>query len=119
VQKKVAIDIKPGSDPNSINLGSAGVIPVAILGDETFDATTVDPLSVDLNGASVKLLGNKQVKPLCHDEDVNGDGLLDKVCQVYTLDYIMEVGSAVAVLKGLTLDGVSIYGKDIVNIVPD
>ena len=42
--RKVTIDIKPGSDPNSINLGSAGVIPVAILSSEAFDATTVDPL---------------------------------------------------------------------------
>lgn len=27
----VSIDIKPGSDPNSINLGSRGVIPVPML----------------------------------------------------------------------------------------
>jgi hypothetical protein len=40
------IDIKPGSFPNSINPRSKGVIPVAILTTDTFDATTVDPLSV-------------------------------------------------------------------------
>ncbi len=28
---EITIDIKPGSDPNSINLNSKGVIPVAIL----------------------------------------------------------------------------------------
>ena len=44
---RVEIDIKPGSDPNSINLRSKGVIPVAILTTEDFDATTVDPLSVE------------------------------------------------------------------------
>jgi len=42
----VEIDIKPGSYPNSINPNSNGVIPVAILTTPSFDATTVDPLSV-------------------------------------------------------------------------
>jgi len=39
---QVAIDIKPGSDPNAINLGSKGVIPVAILSSLDFDATEVN-----------------------------------------------------------------------------
>jgi len=43
---EVDIDIKPGGDPNSINLRSKRVIPVAILTTDTFDASTVDPLSV-------------------------------------------------------------------------
>jgi len=36
---EVEIDIKPGSDPNSINPNSNGVIPVAILGSAIFDAS--------------------------------------------------------------------------------
>ncbi len=51
----VAIDILPGSDDNSINLGAAGVIPVAILGSADFDAESVLPESVFLGGAGVKL----------------------------------------------------------------
>ena len=42
----ISIDIKPGSDVNPINLGSKGTTPVAILGSETFDVTTVDVASV-------------------------------------------------------------------------
>lgn len=42
----VTIDIKPGSYPNSINLGSNGNVLVAIFSTEDFDATTVDPLTV-------------------------------------------------------------------------
>jgi hypothetical protein len=38
----VDIDIKPGSDPNSINPKSMGVVPVAILGSDNFDVTEVD-----------------------------------------------------------------------------
>ncbi len=49
----VDIDIKPGGDPNSINLNSRGVIPVAILSTETFDATTLDPSTIVFEGAYV------------------------------------------------------------------
>ena len=37
--KPVAIDIKPGSDPNCFNNDGHGVIPVAILSSTDFDAT--------------------------------------------------------------------------------
>ena len=48
VKVQVDIAIKPGSDPNSINPNQKGVIAVAILTTEDFDATTVDPLSVNV-----------------------------------------------------------------------
>lgn len=41
--REVTIDVKPGSFPNSINLASAGSVPLAILSSEGFDATTVLP----------------------------------------------------------------------------
>jgi hypothetical protein len=72
----VAIDIKPDSDVNSVKIGSAGVVPVAILSSETFDATTVDPASVSLADAGVKVAG-KASHFLCSAEDVNRDGRLD------------------------------------------
>ena len=53
----VTVDIKPGTFPNSINLGSNGVVPVAILSTDTFDATTVDPRSVTLAGAKASRQG--------------------------------------------------------------
>ena len=118
-QRQVSIDIKPGSDPNSINLKSAGVIPLAILSDENFDATMVDPLTVDLNGAGVKLVGKNDEKPLCHFDDVNADGMLDLKCQVYTVDYIVELGQTVAIVKARTLDGEWIHGSDTATIVAD
>jgi hypothetical protein len=114
----VTIDIKPGSDPNSINLSSAGVIPVAILSSDTFDATTVIPESVALAGARVKLVG-KAGKYLCHDEHINEDGLLDLVCQVQTIEDFIVTGESVAVLEAETIGGKAIRGEDGVNIVPD
>lgn len=115
---EVAIDIKPGSDTNSINRSSAGVIPVAILSSDTFDATTVDPDTVSLAGARIKLVG-KSGKSLCHEEDVNGDERLDLVCQVYTAEFMIEEGESVAVLEAETFDGTRIRGEDTISIVPD
>ena len=115
---QVAIDIKPGSDPNSINLSSAGVISVAILSSDTFDATTVDPETVMLSGAAVKMAG-KSSKYLSHEDYVNDDDLLDLVCQILTEELNIELGDSIAVLKAKTFGGKSIYGEDTIRIVPD
>ncbi len=113
----VEIDIKPGSYPNTINLGSQGVIPVAVLSSADFNATTVDPTSVQLSGAGVAVRG--QGKSLAHVEDVNGDGLFDLVCQVETenLDPGAFQGGE-AILTGETFDGTPIEGRDEIVIVP-
>jgi hypothetical protein len=115
---EVEIDIKPGTDPNSINLGSAGVIPVAILSSETFDALEVDPGTVSLAGARIKMVG-KSGKYLSHEEDINGDGLLDLVCQVYTAQFMVESGETIAILEAETFDGEQVRGEETINIVPD
>src|SRR4030042_5245628 len=44
----VAVDIKPGSCPNPMNVKSRGVLPVAILGTAEFDVTTIVPESIQL-----------------------------------------------------------------------
>lgn len=115
----VDIDIKPGSDPNSVNLSSAGKIPVAILSTPDFDAPAeVDPDTLRLAGAAVKLIG-KSGKFQCSSQDVNGDGLLDLVCHFETQTlFLLEAGHTVAVLEGSTLDGTAIRGEDSVKIVP-
>jgi hypothetical protein len=115
---EVAIDIKPGSYPNSINLGSAGVIPVAILSSPTFDATTVNPDSITLAGAKVRLVG-KANKYLCQSEDVNGDGLVDLLCHVETEQVLLQPGDSQATLEATTYDGEEIRGTDTVSIVPN
>jgi hypothetical protein len=115
---EVEIDIKPGSDPNSINLSSNGVIPVAIFSTESFSAPVqIDVDTLDLSGSAVKLVG-KYKKSLCHDEDANEDGLVDLVCQFETNQLDLEADSIVAVLTGNTFSGIPIYSEDFVNIVP-
>ena len=105
----VNIDIKPGADPNPINTGSKGNVPVAILGSATFDVTKVDPNSVTLASASLKVKGKAET-PMASFEDVNGDGYQDMVVHVLTQELSLDPGATSAVLSGFTYAGVSYYG---------
>ena len=114
----VEIDIKPGSYPNSINLGNEGVIPVAILSSSDFDATTVDPATVELAGAGVELRG-KSDNAMAHREDVNKDGRIDLVVQITTQNLDPGIGQyGYATLTGKTYAGLFIEGADEITIVP-
>ncbi|HEX9288354.1 MAG TPA: hypothetical protein VF904_02425 [Anaeromyxobacteraceae bacterium] len=112
----VVIDIKPGEVPNSIQLGSNGVVPVAILSTTTFDATQIDPLSITLASAPVELKGKGT--PMASLSDVNGDGLLDLVVQVSTEALLFTGSDTAAELMGTTFAGVKVHGSDSVRIVP-
>jgi hypothetical protein len=101
----------------TINLKSAGVIPVAILSSPTFDATQVDPATVTLAGASVRLLGNSD-RYACSAQDVNGDMLPDLVCQVATAQAFIQPGDSVLVLEAKTFGGQAIRGQESIRIVP-
>jgi hypothetical protein len=115
---EVLIDIKPGSYPNSVNLGSNGVVPVAVLSSAEFDATTIEADTVILAGAGVAVRG-KGNKFLSHHEDVNDDGIDDLVCQVETVNLDPDTfQDGFACLKGETVDGKFIEGWDEITIVP-
>ena len=47
-----------------------------------FDATDVDPFSVDLEGAGVKTVGKNPERAKFKIEDVNGDGHPDMVVEI-------------------------------------
>ena len=119
--RAVQIDIKPGVFPNVITRASAGTIPVAIISTPAFDALTVDPATITLDGAAVKLVG-KGERPLCSTQDVNGDGRPDLLCHVLTSQLPAE-GDGVAILDALAYPlgsppGIPVRGADFIRIVP-
>jgi hypothetical protein len=113
---KAVIDIKPGSDVNTINLKSQGVVPVAILTTTDFNALDADPQTVVFGGAH-------PVKWAI--EDVDGDGYSDIILQFKTADLrfnagnlkISSTGETDAVLTGDALDGTHFCGTDTVNLI--
>jgi len=105
----VPIDIKPGSCPNSINLKSKGVVPVAVLTANGFDASTVAPETVEFAGALPKRWTL---------EDADGDGDEDMLFHFRTQELNLTESSTEATLTGETLDEVRTKGTDTVNIVP-
>lgn len=111
----VSVDIKPGSFPNSINLGSNGAVPVAILGSEAFDVSSIDPTTVTLASAPVRLKGKGT--PMASLNDVNDDGILDLVVHVETEALQLSYGDHMATLEGQTFTGLTILGVDSVRVV--
>jgi hypothetical protein len=113
----VAIDIKPGSGENTVNVGSKGVLPVVILSGTDFAATDIDPATVLLAGSPVRTAANG-TRRLCTHEDVNGDGLVDLLCAIETSSLVVEHGDEEAELTAETFDGARIVGRDRLRIVP-
>jgi hypothetical protein len=111
----VAIDIKPGDARNTINLKSAGTVPVGILGSATFDPLTVDPETVTLAGAPVATRGREVA--MTSEADVNHDGYLDLLLHFRTQDLQLTSASTEAVLYGETFSGQRLRGADSVRIV--
>ena len=122
------LDIKPNSNPNSINLKANGVVPVAILGNEDFDVTDIDPSTILLEGiAPVRwniedvLYDNPEYDPVSNPSvpPLIGDGIDDIVFQFLRqeLRVPLNASSTTATLTGELLDGTPITLTDFVNIV--
>ncbi len=105
----VRIDIKPGSDPNSINLGSKGVVPVAVLTTPDFNASTINPETVRFAGAAPE-------KWTFEDVDRHGD--FDLLFHFDTEKLNLTESSTQATLTGQTAGGLDITGTDSIRIVP-
>ena len=112
----VQIDIKPDSYPNVINLGSKGVVPVAIYSSATFDARQIDIDSINVEGTSIKPKGNSQ--PIFSYLDLNSDSFVDLLIKISTEALELNANDTRVDLEGNLKDGTIIKGSDSINIVP-
>jgi hypothetical protein len=111
----IGIDVKPGSDRNSINPKSKGKIRVAIFSTEEFDA----PSQVDQDSLTFGATGDEDSLAFCNrPKDIDGDGLKDLICRFYTELSGFQCGDTEGTLRGLTKGGTPIEGKDSVRIRP-
>lgn len=100
----VGVDIKPGGGENC-----NAVIPVAVLGSETFDATQIDLSTLTFAGASAREKGNGALS--CNASDVNSDGYIDLICQYQNV-------TAEGAILGALYDGTAIQGSDVYCVTP-
>jgi hypothetical protein len=124
----VDFDVKPTSWPNPINTGSNGKTPVAILGTEEFDVTTIDveSLYLDLPDAMVypvnwayedvtQPAGNEWE---CNDTEEGADGYMDLTLKFMTQELVAGLGEVndgdelVIAIKGMVADGPGLEGDD-------
>lgn len=112
----VPIDIKPGSAENTVNLGSEGVIPVAVASTPTFSATMVNPATVIFAKVPVALKGNQA--PMVSFRDINSDGVVDAVFMFRTEGLQVASEGVELTMEGKTFDGTEFVGSDLVRIVP-
>lgn len=115
----VEMDIKPGSDENPVNLRSRGVLPVAILTTDAFDAADVDVSSLTLGDGD----GDDTSVAASHHaslEDVDDDGDLDLSLKFRTEELVengdLADGTTELFLNGATSDGTPIVGSDGVQV---
>jgi hypothetical protein len=107
---EIIIDIKPGSDDNSINTKSKGVIPVSVLSTESFDATSLD-IDTIVFGPGDALESHNEL----HIEDVNDDGLDDVILHFKTQDLGLTDETQLE-LRGQTNDGTPVKGLDEITL---
>jgi len=96
----VEIDVKPGSSPNSVNPSSGQSVSVGIFTTSTFDATTIDPLTVRFGSA-----GAREVHGRGHIVDVDRDGDDDLLVHFAVAESGIRCGDGDVILTGETTTG--------------
>lgn len=102
-EQNIAIDIKPGNKQETkINPKAKGVVPVALLSSDTFDALAIDQSELRF-GAT----GEEDSLAHCQKEgkDVNGDGRLDLVCHFDNERADFDMSVLEGTVKGKGKDG--------------
>ena len=130
LEHDLAVDIKPQSCPNPLNVSSKGVLPVAILGTENFDVAEVDidtvllegvaPLRSKLEDVATPFDGELVDAYSCTEE--GPDGLVDLTLKFDKQEIVAALGDVedgdvlILTLTASLLSGNAVSGKDIVII---
>lgn len=109
--RRIPIDIRPGSERNPVAAGSRGVLPVAVLGSDDLDVSTLDPDGLVFGPGHAERVHASGP----HPTDVNDDGHLDLLFHFRIDESGIGVGDTQACLSGSALDGTDVAGCDAVD----
>lgn len=138
----VHLDIKPGSCPNPVNPRNKGVVPMAIVGSESFDVTQIDSHTLMLRrsdgvggivtplsgppgpGITTGDVATPFAAELCDCHGVGGDGIDDlllkfstrQLAGAFELSGLPSGLSVMLTLTGSLLDGTAFEASDCVVI---
>ena len=112
----IAIDIRPGSEINSVNPSSRGVLPVAILGDDLLDVFDIDLARLYLAGAPPRTRGNSG--KIGSFKDLNGDSIIDLTVHFEMNELDISPAATDLLLVGYFADDTPFAGTDSIRIVP-
>jgi len=113
-----ALDIKPASCPNRVNIGKNGTIPAALLGAQDLDVHAIDPSTLRLEGISPERWSFEDVSApfdgdLCGCSAEGPDGFEDMTLKFKARDLLNAVGPALHAWEEriLTLTGNLLTGE--------
>ncbi len=124
----IAVDIKPTSCPNPLNVKSKGVLPVAILGSDSFDVATIVISSLRLAGVAPLRDSYEDVAtPVgdvadCNCVEDGPDGFVDLTLKFKTQQIVEALGEVekddviTLELTGVLFDETPIEGADCILI---
>lgn len=116
---EVEIDVKPGSDTNPVNCKKMnGVIPVAILTTDCFDAMMVDHTTVMFGPAGAMETHSNKHGIIRHEEDVDFDGDVDLVFHFRGYETGISCGDTLVTLEGMTWAGEYFDATAMIRTVP-
>ncbi len=108
-QESLAIDIRPNSLKNRVDLQSTGRLPVAVFGSPAFDPYLVDVASLRLGPTG------QEAAPVGHVfKDVDSDGNVDLLIRFLISDIGLACTTKQVILQGALLSGQVIVGTDFV-----
>ncbi|GAG16276.1 unnamed protein product, partial [marine sediment metagenome] len=120
----VALDIKPGSCENEVNIRRRGVkFPVVILGTEGFNVNDIDLSSLELAGVSPKRWAIKDVAIEGQCDGFGTDEYDDLILMFKTKEIVKALGEVAdedpvtLTLTGELNDGIQIIGEDTILFV--
>ena len=106
----VAIDIAPHDELNLVHPAFPGLLPVAVLGSQDFDAADLDPRRVGFGP------GRARPRPGTPLVDVNGDRVRDRLLGFPSEATGIAFWDTQSCLSGRTLQGRRLFGCDRVEV---